>query len=115
MKVTTGSGAAVSASAEVNYKSGGEDGTFYLEPPKPSPNGDITEVGATYLTKSVSMSPEQAAVGASFPMLKVSGTFWKQTPAGANPVMPSIFSGQINILAPLEYSQIIPPAYPIRK
>ena len=61
------------------------------------------------------MSAGQAAQGATFGKLNISGTFFRQTNEGPAYVMPiPILSGQLNILAPLKYSQYIPPVSPKR-
>lgn len=114
MKVTTSTEEALTTTGEVNFKSGGQSGQLYLGKPAPSPGGDINQVGASYLTGSVTMTPEQAIQGISFPSLSISGTFFRPTNEGPAFVMPTIFSGQANLLAPLKYSQYIPPVTPKR-
>jgi RHS repeat-associated protein len=114
MKITSSTGEALSASADVSFKVAGQKTTFSLGKPAPSPNGNISQVGATALQGSVTLTPEQAKQGAAFPMLHISGSFFRQTNSGPAFVMPTIFSGQLNLLAPLEYSQYTSPVYPRR-
>jgi hypothetical protein len=112
MTVTTSSNEALTTTAEV--KSGTGKIAFQLGEPPPSPNGDIKQVGATYLKGSVTMTPEQAKQGTAFPGLNISGSFFRQTNEGPAFVMPNVLSGQLNVLAPLKYSQNILPIIPKR-
>ena len=114
MVVTTSSDEALTKTAQVDLGANGQKGQLNLGEPAPSPNGDIKQVGATYLTGSVTMTPEQAKQGTTFPSLNLSGTFFRPTNEGPAYVMPTILSGQLNILAPVKYSQFIPPVIPKR-
>jgi len=107
--VRTTTGEALITTAEVNFKSNGQAGQLHLGEPARSPNGNIKEVGATYLNGSITMTPAQAAQGTSFPLLSISGTFFRKTNDGPAYVMPTILSEQPNLLKPLEYSQRIMP------
>jgi len=107
--VTSSSGEKLSTTADVQYTSGGTRQTMGLSEPKLSPNGDIRQEGATYLQGSLRMSESQMRSGQSLPVLKISGTFFRQTNDGPAYVMPNAFSGQLNVLKPLEYSQTITP------
>ena len=111
MRVTTSTDEVLTTTAEVNFKSGGQAGQVNLGEPAPSPNGDIKQSGTAYLNGSITMTPGQAAQGTSFPSLNISGTFFRPTNEGPAYVMPSILSGQLNVLAPLNYSQYIRPRY----
>lgn len=106
-KVTTTSGESLTTTADVSFRSGGKTTNFQLGEPAASPNGDIKEVGATYLKGSITMTPEQAMQKTTVPAINISGTFFRQTTQGPAYVMPTILSGQLNILAPLKYSQTI--------
>ena len=112
--VRTTTGEALTTTADVNFKSNGQVGQLSLGEPGASPNGDIKQVGTTYLNGSITMTPAQAAQGTSFPLLNVSGTFFRPTNEGPAYVMPSLLSGQLNVLKPLEYSQRIMPVIPKR-
>jgi len=114
MVVRTSTGEQLTTTAEFKFKSVGENAAYYLREPASSPNGDISEVGATYLNGKVTMTPEQAKQGTAFPALNISGTFFRQTNEGPAYVMPNILSGQANILKPVEYSQNIPAIIPKR-
>jgi hypothetical protein len=114
MTVRASTGEKLTASAEVNFGSEGQKTTFYLGEPAPSPGGNIGEVGATYLSGSVTMTSEQAKQGTVFPSLNISGTFFRQTNEGPAFVMPNVFSGQLNVFAPVKYSQNIPVIRPKR-
>ncbi len=112
MSVTTTTGEVLTPTAEVNFKSGGQAGQVNLGEPAPSPNGDIRQEGTAYLKGNITITAAQAAQGISFPSLNVSGTFFRPTNEGPAYVMPSLLSGQLNILAPLKYSQYIPGIIP---
>ncbi len=114
MTVTTSTAETLTTTAEVSLKAGGQTVTSYLQEPGPSPGGDIRQVGATYLGGSVTMTAEQAKQGTTFPSVNISGTFFRQTNEGPAFVMPNILSGQLNILAPVKYSQNIPAIIPKR-
>jgi RHS repeat-associated protein len=113
MTVTTSSNEALTTTAQVNLGVNGQQGQLNLGEPAASPGGDIKQVGATYLTGSVTMTADQAKQGTNFPSLNISGTFFRPTTEGPAYVMPSILSGQLNVLSPVKYSQFIPPV--IRK
>jgi len=113
-KVTTTTGERLTTTAEVSFRSGGKITNFQLGEPAPSPNGDIKEVGATYLKGRITMTPGQAMQKTPVPVINISGNFFRPTTQGPAYVMPSILSGQLNILAPLKYSQTIVSPFPNR-
>ena len=108
MQIQNTTGVELGASAEFNVK--GSPDKFYLTPPKPDINGTLSATGVTYLKNRVSMTRDQARVGTIFPSVKISGNFY----FGSIPVYPTVFSRQLNKLAPLNYSQTIPPIKPKR-
>lgn len=112
MSVTTSSEESLTTTAVVNFKSGGISTQFNLGELPPSPNGDIKQVGSTVLSGSITMTTEQAKQGTPFPSLNISGTFFRPTTDGPAYVMPTLFSGQINLVAPVKYSQVIAPITP---
>ena len=114
MGVSTTTGEKLTTTAEVNYKAAEQAIQFNLGEPASSQKGDVKQVGTAYLKGSVSMTAEQAAQGTSFPSLNISGTFFRPTNEGPAYVRPSLLSGQLNVLAPLKYSQYISPVIPKR-
>ncbi len=106
-QVTSNTGEKLTTTAEVNFKSGGQAGQLFLGEPAASPNGNITQVGSTYLKGNITMTPQQAAQHTSVPTLNISGTFFRPTNEGPAYIMPTILSGQLNLLAPIKYSQTI--------
>jgi RHS repeat-associated protein len=91
------------ATAEFSFNSAGQTVNFALEEKKESSNGSISQVGATYLKGSITMTPAQAMQKTSIPVINISGTFR----TADNAVYPNILSGQLNLLKPLQYSQTI--------
>jgi RHS repeat-associated protein len=112
--VTSSSGEKLNTTADVQYTSGGQKQSMSLSKPRPSPNGDIRQEGATYLRGSLKMSESQMRSGQGAPALKISGTFFRSTNDGPAFVMPNALSGQLNILKPLEYSQTITPGVKLK-
>jgi RHS repeat-associated protein len=112
MIVRTTTGEQLTTTAEVNFKSGGQKGQLYLAPPEPSPYGNITEIGATYLRGNITVTENQLRQKTSIPMLNISGNFFRPTNEGPAFVYPNVLSGQLNIFAPLNYSQTIMPYIP---
>jgi RHS repeat-associated protein len=107
-KVTTTTGEKLTPSGvDVSFKAAGQAVTFPLAEPGASPNGNVGEVGATYLSGNITMTAEQAAQHTSVPVLNVSGTFFRPTNEGPAYVLPTVMSGQLNMLAPLQVSQTI--------
>ena len=112
--VTSSSGEKLTATADVQYKMGGQKQSMSLTEPAPSPNGDIRREGATYLQGSVKVSESQMRSGQLAPVLKVSGTFFRQTNEGPAYLMPNALSGRIIFPKPIEYSQTITPGVKLK-
>jgi RHS repeat-associated protein len=112
MVVTTSSEEKLTTTAEVKSFMPGGGISFSLG--EPSFNTEVRQAGAFILYGNVNMTSEQAQRGTSFPSLNISGTFFRETTSGPAFVMPSALSGQLNLLAPLKYSQFIPVIMPNR-
>jgi len=115
MTVTSSSGEKLTTTADVEFRSGEQKKHIGLTEPAPSPNGDIKGEGTTYLRGSLRMTAETAAQGAAFSGLNISGAFFRPTNEGPAYIMPTLVSGQLNLIKPVEYSQYISPIIPKRQ